>query len=103
MRSLQAIAIHTFVVVWWRKGIHAILISKIIVACIRLFVILFAVVNIGIHVQKNDLYVVPTPLSRASSFVDVAALKVRSTGVGSENTIWGRELLENICGCSRHC
>jgi hypothetical protein len=56
----QVIAIHTFVAIWWRKGIHALRSAKIIMALVWLYVIFFVGIGIGLNNDKD--YVVPTPV-----------------------------------------
>jgi len=54
------IALYTFVVVWWRRGMHAVLVAKIIVALIWIFVILMVIIGNAIH-DERSLYQSPTP------------------------------------------
>jgi hypothetical protein len=67
---LQVIAIHTFVVIWWRKAMHAVLFAKIIVAIIWLYVILFVAIGIGLN-NRNG-YEVPTPVSTLSKYLSLS-------------------------------
>jgi len=55
-----AIAIHTFVTVIWRKGIHSRAVAFTVVGIIWLFIALFVGIGIGTH-GPDDHYMVPTP------------------------------------------
>jgi hypothetical protein len=60
-QTTLAIAIHTFVAVWWSKGIHSLGVAKAVVTLIWLFTGLFVITGTAIHANKLTLYESPTP------------------------------------------
>ncbi|KII91648.1 hypothetical protein PLICRDRAFT_51784 [Plicaturopsis crispa FD-325 SS-3] len=53
------IAIHSFVAVWWSKGVHSLRVAQSIVAIYWLFAVLF--VSVGMVVHRGENYVSPSP------------------------------------------
>ncbi|VDB95137.1 unnamed protein product [Peniophora sp. CBMAI 1063] len=56
-----AITMHTFVSVFWRKGVHNRRAAIIVVCLILLFVTLFVGIGAGVHNDADAPYITPTP------------------------------------------
>lgn len=57
----KAIAVHTFVIIFFRRGANAITISFLVVAAIWLYVILFAAIGAATLTNGDDRYITPVP------------------------------------------
>jgi len=58
--STLAITIHTFVVVWWNRGMHSLFTAKLVVFGIWLVVTLFIAVSFGTELHKSNFFVIPS-------------------------------------------
>jgi hypothetical protein len=56
-----AIAVHTFITVWWGIGIHATKAAWLVTFVIWLYVGLFVIIGNAVHANKSTLYESPTP------------------------------------------
>ena len=61
-----AITVHTFVSVFWRKGVHNRRAALVVVGLIILFVSLFVGIGAGVHNDSDAPYITPTPVSKMS-------------------------------------
>lgn len=57
----QAIAIHTFSIIFFRKGLGALLLATIVVCCIWVYLLVFIVVGVTKLSKKGDGFYTPTP------------------------------------------
>jgi hypothetical protein len=62
MNYIKAITVHTFVAIFWRKGVHARGVAFGTVALIWLFVILWAAIGGATHRNPSAPYVAPNPV-----------------------------------------
>lgn len=61
MRGFQAIAVHTFCIIFFQKGLGAIRLASVVVCIIWLYVIIFVVASIVTHHKQGDDIYTPTP------------------------------------------
>jgi hypothetical protein len=60
LNIVQAIALHTFVVVWWRRGSTALRTAKVILVMIWIYIISFVAIGNGIFAKRD--YIIPDPV-----------------------------------------
>ena len=101
----QAISVHTFIAVMWRKGTHSRLAAFCIVGFIWLFVVLFVGLGVGLHRSPGDLYDVPTPVRPVLTpcFCSPTRWILHSFGVGSEAVSWRSASRASISGSGSPC
>ena len=107
---MQAIAIHTFIVVMWGKLGHQINVAYYVVGFTWLFVILFVGISTGIHTKGSEHYMTPDGVRlHPLRLLDLTNLISFSLGAGlamGPNTTKRNELAENTSSywppCSSH-
>ncbi|KAF8517260.1 hypothetical protein BU17DRAFT_91948 [Hysterangium stoloniferum] len=59
--STLAIAVHTFSIVFLKKGASSINLAVVVVGMVWFYIILFIGISVGIHSKPDDLFYSPTP------------------------------------------